>query len=265
MKEKNWRIQMDKKIINFVLFGDFSNLQADPDIVMNMYQKLTENNMSFLPGTFQEINVDIVNGTGKGIQKFNRPNFTNSKEKLSVQIATDNIKIIKELIDIKKYNFFSELDEFKSQIKKIIKSLYNIDFEISKGTRTSFIVQNFKDEKEIDFNLVYNNLYSKNSDYNPENFLEWNSRKVIRDKVTINNLAEEINYVNEIGRIQGIFDNSKPEDLIDTIVTIFDSNTLLSKNEVRVDENFIIEFLEITIEKFKKCYSENEVLIFGEE
>jgi hypothetical protein len=240
----------------FFLFGDYKHIEAQPEKINNISNKLVQNGIGLIPGTFQQINPSF------GLKAFERIMFTNSKEKLSVQISMEAIEINKVVFDNKWYNLKSETDEFISRVKKIIRSLAESNEGLDSGRRVSLIVEVLYDKEQIKpFNDIYNDFNNTLPDYDSSETFEWNTRAAKRKNLKILGYEEEVNIVTQVLRTNGQVNSFNEIQQFDTVQSIIDINTLDNNNRPRVNQEFVNEFLEKVNDLYSSLNSKLEVRI----
>ncbi|WP_322552035.1 hypothetical protein AAB109_11355 [Priestia megaterium] len=242
--------------IQFFLFGDFEEIEAQPESILDISTKFLENGISVIPGTFQQVNPN------QGMKSYERIMFNNSKEQFNIQIGMEAIQINKLIVDNKAYNFKSETDQFLSKIKKVIKALNDSDIGFNNGRRISLIIDVLHDPKKIkSFSEVYSTLSNKLPNYEPEEAFEWNTRAVKRRKIDVAQQQEELNIVTEVLRTAGEINNSGKTERFDTIQTKIDINTIDDNKKPRINEEFVRDFLDNANDIFCLHFDDIEVMI----
>lgn len=225
--------------IKFFLFGDFSTIEAQPQKTLDISQKLINNGIPLMPGTFQQVNPT------KGLKTFERIMFSAQKDQLSVQIGMDLIEIQKVIVNEKKYNLASETDKFIIEIKKIVKSLNEAHESGIKGLRVSLVVENLYDNSILkSFSNIYEEFNNKIPNYEAEETFEWSIRAVKRTLFKLLEQQEEVNFVSDISRGLGQVTKQGEFSEIDSIHSRIDINTIDANKNLRIDSNFIHDFLE---------------------
>lgn len=245
--------------LQFFIFGDFKDIEAQGDKIIKIYTKLLENGITgIVPGTFQQVNPNL------GLKAFERIVFTNTQEKYNIQIGMDSIQINKAIVDSKTYDITSESDLFLLKIKKIIKSIKEAEVGFQPGHRVSLLFDILHDKDKLKpMNDIYNILNNKIPNYGEEETFEWNTRGVKRTTVNILQEPEELNVVTEVLRVKGEVNAFGYINQFDTIQTKFDINTIDEKRNNRINEEFISDFLTYANDLFNSHYKDIEVKIVG--
>lgn len=251
---------MSIRNLNFILFGDYKKLEAQPELILKIASKLLENGVAMNPGTFQQMN------PSQGVMVFERIMFNNPKEMINVRINVDSIEINTTISDNKEYNFKSHMDTFISKVKKIIKSLIESIEDFNLGVRVSYITEIIYDDKGKIKPLedIYLDLNNRIPEYSKEETFEWNTRAVKRVEQTINNSSEILNLVTEVLKVDVEVNNLGIVSEYDTISTKIDINTVYFNNNPRINVEFVNEFLELASSLFSSHNKPLEVKIFGE-
>lgn len=241
--------------IRLVIFGDYKDIDAQPEKIMNISTFFMKNGIQLLPGTFQQIN------TQYGIKTFERIMFSNSKEKLTVQIGIDNIEISKNISD-KIYNLSNGTERFLSNAKKIVDSICAANQDIEKGSRISLVVETLYDKDRIKpIEDLYNTFNGTLPKYTPAETFEWSTRSVKREKFTLSGDLEEVNVVSEVQKASGQVNSFGEIEEFDTIQVRLDINTLSTISTYRIDFEFVEEFILKAFDLFESINSELEVKI----
>jgi hypothetical protein len=244
--------------VKFVLFGNFKELEAQPETILSISTNLLQNGLSLVPGTFQQFNPRY------GMKTHERIMFSNSKERIATQIGVDAIDVNSLIIEKKPYNFSGHMDVFLSRVKKIIKSIKNSNQPLNDGSRISLIIENFYDPSNIKpFHEIYSTINNTLPSYNKEETFEWSTRAVKRNNFSIQGKEEVVNVVSEVAKIQGHLNSFGYEQEFDTIHTKIDINTVLDNSKPRINEEFIEDFLNKAIDLFTSINAEIEVKING--
>lgn len=244
--------------IKFVLFGDYKNLEAQPENILNISSKFMENGIPVIPGTFHQFNPNW------GLRPFERMMFTNSPEKLTVQIGMEAIEISKVIMDKKWYNFKSPTDEFVSKIKKIISSLKASTSVFNDGIRISLVVEILHDrDNMLPLSEVYKNFNNTIPKYSADETFEWNTRAVRKERCTILGNEEEFNVVTEVLQVSGQISSFGVVEEFDTVQTRIDINTIDSNKRPRINDEFVSIFLDQAYDLFSSQNAEVEVKING--
>lgn len=244
--------------IQFVIFGDFRDIDAQPEKIINISTKLLENGISAIPGTFQQMNPSV------GMKAFERIMYTNTKEKYNIQIGMDKIQVNKAIVDNKLYNFVTETELFLSKLKKIIKSLKDSEQGLPPGYRVSLIIDILHDKEKLKpFNEIYNSFNNKLPNYDADETFEWNTRAVKRNTVNVLGLPEVMNIVSEVSRVNGEVNVFGQTEQFDTIQAKIDINTIDENRNLRVTDEFISQFLTYSYDLFTSQYNDIEVKIIG--
>jgi hypothetical protein len=242
--------------IRFVLLGDYKEIEANPETILELSKKLMDNGVSFVPGTFQQFNPNL------GMKPLERIMFNSSKEKVNIQIGVEAIEITKIIDDSKLYNFKPLTDQFLSQIKKIVKALVESTETFNDGRRSSLVIDIIHDREKIkDVKEVYETFNKTIPGYNEEETFEWNTRAVKRVQKVISGYHEDLNVVTEVLRVSGRLTVLGDVKDFDTVQTRIDINTTDSNNKLRINDVFISDFLDIANEIFSSHNAELEVKI----
>lgn len=227
------------KNVKFTLFGDYKNLEAQPEKAIKISSDLMLNGVTLLPGTFQQVSPKW------GMKAFERMVFNNNPEKLSVEVGIDSIEISKIIVDNKIYNFKSQIDQFLYTVKKIIRVLKDSYSEFNAGRRISLIVETlYGTEHIMPLDEIYINVNNTLPNYDENETFEWNTRAAKKETFGILGDEEKINLVTEVLRTSGRHNLTGENEEFDTIQVRIDVNTVDENNRVRIEDKFIEEFLE---------------------
>lgn len=243
--------------ISFNLIGNFQELEATPEIISRLLTEFLRNDLSVMPGTFQQVN------PGLGMKMFERMQFTNPKNNLTILINVDSIQISTILYKAKSYNLNKNIVEFITTINKFFKSIDSIGIDIP-GSRVALIVGILYDSNKLKpLEDIYELFGGRIPLYNSKETFEWNARAVRNDLIRTTQGDEKLNIVSEVARTQGETNNAGFETSFDTINVVIDINTVFEKKNERVNSDFVKEFLENTRDKMVNQHNEIEVLLNG--
>ncbi|WP_144466582.1 hypothetical protein [Bacillus nitratireducens] len=227
------------KNVKFTLFGDYKNIEAQPEKAIKISSDLMLNGVTLLPGTFQQVSPRL------GMKAFERMIFNNNQEKLSVEIGIDTIEISKMIVDNKIYNFKSEIDQFIYKVKKIIRVLTESYSELISGRRISLIIETLYGTEHIKpLDEIYKSINDRLPSYDDSETFEWNTRAAKRETFEILGNEEKINLVTEVLRTSGEHTLTGETEEFDTIQARIDVNTVDENTRVRIEDKFVDEFLE---------------------
>jgi hypothetical protein len=226
------------KNVKFTLFGDYKNIEAKPEKMVGISNELMLNGVTLIPGTFQQVSPKM------GMKAFERMVFNNNQEKLTVEVGIDTIEISKIIVNINYIISNQKLDQFLYIVKKIIKVLKNSNEEFTDGRRVSLVTETLYDTETIKpLDEIYRNVNNTLPNYSDEETFEWNTRAAKRNNFKILGHEEKVNVVTEVLRTSGEHNLTGELKVFDTIQARIDVNTVNENVKLRINEEFIAEFL----------------------
>lgn len=242
---------LENNMYQATLFGDFTDLEATSKVIVELMQMLER--FSLLPNTMQEINPAI------STTPIPRPAFNSSDNSLRVEIGSDKILVVKNIIS----NGESDLETLKGFTED---SVFIIDKIIhrfnKKGNRISLVTEGLFSEMTPDRLDEIHSKFSSPLDYYKENKpFEWSSRSVAREEFSLANRQELLNIITEVGRIQGRFVNTNNSKEFDRLNLKLDINTIIQSAEARLETDAIEQFFNIALEKRHELLSQVEEII----
>lgn len=226
-----------------VLFGNFqikiNSIQNEISKIQNLlkeYEVFGNLNQNILPN--QPIVVPVIE-------------FISRNKNINIQISNDRVNIIKPFqIDGKGNKVeYNDVDFIKivKDIQKKLLEYYNVN-----GTRISYIV-NFCKTSEQDIESIKGRVVSDYF-YKANESFEWSSRSAVKEIFNINGHNEEINVVTSLNynpnRIKIAIGNNALD--IYGLMYNLDINTNGNNMQTRIDENFIDEFYNQTLNLIKQ-------------
>ncbi|HDR8123585.1 TPA: hypothetical protein QCZ27_005488, partial [Bacillus cereus] len=128
--------------------------------------------------------------------------------------------------------------------KKIIKVLKNSNEEFTDGRRVSLVTETLYDTETIKpLDEIYRNVNNTLPNYSDEETFEWNTRAAKRNNFKILGHEEKVNVVTEVLRTSGEHNLTGELKVFDTIQARIDVNTVNENVKLRINEEFIAEFL----------------------
>jgi len=213
------------------VFGNFADIEPTPDIISKVM--ILFHDKSLIPGTVQETS---QRDAGQPL----RLRISSPNDEWNISFLTQRINIEKKSIDPKGQN----LGPIKDFIKESCDFFERILSEFKKkGNRVALITGGLLREMTHDrLNHIYCRLFKPISFYDENIPFEWNSRSAAKLILNAGELAEKVNVITIINRIQGHMAQSQSLSKFDRIEVAFDINTTQENPETRFDMTFINAF-----------------------
>jgi hypothetical protein len=230
------------------IFTNNNDISHSPDNAMKLMSLFRD--FGFLPSTVHEMS----NSSPGPIL---RPRLATPNEEWAVTILSTHIAIDRN------FNGTSiPIEDFLAQAGKIAELFMN-EFN-KKGKRVSLISKTmFPEMAEDKLNSIYEIFSNPTNTFRESAPFEWNLRSVRRMNIDVADSNEEINFITNVGRIQGnMVSNGKSSDF-DRISLDFDINTIAENENTRFSHQAVSEFINKAHRLRHEAINEIEGIIHG--